>query len=123
LQQPGGDGWHRWDSEIARELRSAYSAIVADLGGEAELSHVKRSLVERFVFLEAVLQGIEHQFALAVQSKNTDKGAAKLEPELIGRSVQAVNSMQGLAKTLGVERRGAANAIDALYSSPASDDA
>ena len=36
-------------TEIARELRAAFDEIVADQGGIEGLSHVRRSLVERFV--------------------------------------------------------------------------
>lgn len=104
-------------TEIARQLKHSYTAIADDLGGEEQLSHVKRSLVERFVFLEAVLQGIERNIAQtrinAVEEVAKDparreelqREAVKAEAELISRWIQAVNSAQGLAKVLGTERR------------------
>jgi hypothetical protein len=94
-------------TEISRLLNGNYQAIVADLGGEAEQSHIKLALVERFTFLEAVLCGIESQIALArtVKGKAGQAAAVKLESELIGKWIQAVNSLTGLAKTLGIERR------------------
>jgi hypothetical protein len=108
-------------TEISRLLHSNYLAIVADLGGESELSHIKLALVERFVFLEAVLCGIESQLAVAraAKAKNDVEAARKVEVELIGRWIQAVNSLTGLAKTLGIERRANNpwNAVDALRAS------
>ena len=92
-------------TEIARQLKASYEQVVSDLGGQSEISHVKNSLVERFIFLEAVLGGIENQLALARTGDVDEEAARKLEAELIGRWVQAVNSLQGLAKVLGVERR------------------
>ena len=61
----------------------------------SELSHVKSSLVERFVFLEATLNRIENEMA----SKPNDVGDA------VGRWIQAVNALTGLAKVLGIERK------------------
>lgn len=92
-------------TEIARQLREHYNAIVDDLGGPSELSHVKHALVERFTFLEAVLGGIESQIAQAQTSGVDPVEARRIVAELTGRWVQAVNSLQGLARALGMERR------------------
>jgi hypothetical protein len=82
-------------TDLAKALQQNYDDIVADVGGMEELSHVKSALVERFCWLEAILQQIEHEMA----NGEIDKS------EAIGRWIQAVNSLSGLAKVLGVERR------------------
>lgn len=68
---------------------------MADLGGENNVSHMKQSLAERFVFLEALLGKIEAEMA-----KNPNG-----TEDLIGKWIQAVNSMTGIAKTLGLDRQ------------------
>lgn len=78
---------------LAKTLRQNYEDIVEDIGGAEDCSHVKSALVERFVWLEGILQTLEHQMA----EGEIDKSLSKW--------VQAVNSLSGLAKVLGVERR------------------
>lgn len=85
-------------TELAKTLRANYDAIVTDIGGAEDVGHVKGSLVERFVWLEAILQTIEHDLV----NGSIDKA------EALGRWIQAVNSLAGLAKVLGVERKAAA---------------
>lgn len=85
-------------TELAKSLRSNYDAIVADIGGTDDVGHIKASLVERFVWLEAILQTIEHELV----NGTIDKA------EALGRWIQAVNSLTGLAKVLGVERKATA---------------
>lgn len=80
---------------IAQELKSAYAEITDDLGGVDTLSHVKRALAEKFCWLEAILRGVELQIA------ESDKTEAA---ELLGRWIQGLNSLTGLAKTLGLKR-------------------
>lgn len=82
-------------TDLARALRTNYEAIVADVGGREDVGHVKSALVERFVWLEAILQTLEHEMATG----KLDKG------EALGRWVQAVNALSGLAKVLGVDRK------------------
>lgn len=81
---------------LSRELHAAYDEITGDLGGVDTLSHVKRSLCERFVWLETFMRGIEVRVGQA-GAEDADK--------LLGRWVQAVNTLTGLARTLGLERR------------------
>jgi len=81
-------------TELAKTLRANYEAIVADIGGPVEVGHVKATLIERFCWLEAILQTLEHEMA----SGKIDKS------EALGKWIQAVNSLSGLAKVLGVER-------------------
>ncbi|WP_168564992.1 hypothetical protein [Crateriforma spongiae] len=79
---------------VAKQLRSNYESIVRDLGGEGAISHVRNAVIERFVFLEALLQDLEQKVI-----------SGELETdEVIGRWVQAMNSLSGLAKTIGLDR-------------------
>ena len=82
-------------TDLARALRANYQEIVDDVGGSAEVGHVKGALIERFCWLEAILQDIEQGMACGELSKT----------DAIGRWIQAVNSMSGLAKVLGIERK------------------
>lgn len=76
-------------------LKSSYDEIVSDLGGLKGLSHVQLCLVERFIFLEFAVRNLELRIA---------KYPKKSE-ELLGKWIQAVNSISGLAKTIGLKRR------------------
>jgi hypothetical protein len=82
-------------TDLAKALRSNYDAVLADVGGREEVGHVKNALLERFVYLEAILQTIEAEMV----SGQTPAA------EALGRWIQAVNSLTGLAKTLGIERK------------------
>ena len=79
---------------MSKTLNRNFDAIVADLGGEDVLSQVKRSMIERFVFLAACLQTWENQIATQ-GTKGTEK--------LLGRWIQATNALTGIAKTLGLK--------------------
>jgi hypothetical protein len=93
-------------TEVAHVLKQRFDCIASDLGGEAELSHFQRSLVERAVFLEAVLQDMEHTLATASKATNGDKAAAKAtSADLIGKWVQATNAYVGLCARLGLKRQ------------------
>jgi hypothetical protein len=95
-------------TDLARALRQNYDDIVADIGGVDELSHIKSVLVERFVWLEAIVQQIEHQLTVGEIDRS----------EAISRWVQALNTLIGLSKVLGIERKSGARggwaAVDAL---------
>src|SRR5262245_26361411 len=93
---PGFVGTLDGRSLLARALRQRFEAIASDLGGEGELSALKVSLLERLVWLEAMLSKIESDLA-----GTTD---AKAVSEILSRWIQAVNSFTGIAKTLGLER-------------------
>jgi hypothetical protein len=82
-------------TEIFQQLKNAYDEITADCGGAENLSHVMLALCERFVFLEFTLQNLEAR--IAANPKGAD--------EFISKWIQACNSVIGLAKTLGLERR------------------
>lgn len=77
---------------VGRDMRGRYAEVCADLGGEGSLSYSQRSLVERALWLE---------FWIAQQERIlADGGEAD-----IGRMTQATNSLLGLYRTLGLERR------------------
>jgi hypothetical protein len=79
---------------LAQRLRDNFATIVQDIGGEAELSHIKASLIERFVHLEALLVQME-----------ADLKRPGAPADIIGKWIQGTNALQGLAKVLGIERR------------------
>ncbi len=87
-----------------RALRRAYAEIVVDTGSE-NASHIKRSLIQRFVWLECICTSLERRFF------DVD---AKEAAELVSRWTSASNALLSLAKVLGVERR--AKALPSLES-------
>ncbi|MBA4411588.1 MAG: hypothetical protein C0397_19495 [Odoribacter sp.] len=82
-------------TENYKTLVSAYNNVMSDLGGEDNLSHVQHSLVERFVFLEFVMKHLEKRI---VQNP-------KKREVILSRWIQGLNSLSGLARTIGLERR------------------
>ncbi len=82
-------------TELAKALRANYESIVTDIGGPEDVGHVKSAMVERFVWLEAVLQTLENEMA----SGASDKAG------VLGKWIQATNSLTGLARLLGIERK------------------
>src|ERR1700693_1855017 len=74
-------------TNLCQRLNAAYQRIIEDAGGQANLSLVKLSLIERFVFLSEMLERWELEI---VQHPNETAAA-------LTRWVQAVNSIQGLA--------------------------
>lgn len=81
-------------TEVYKRLSDSYDAIIADLGGADDLSHLKVSLIERAVFLIACLKTWENQIA------SNPKGSE----HLLSRWIQALNTLQGLTKTIGLDR-------------------
>jgi hypothetical protein len=81
-------------TEVCKMLRAAYDEIAGDLGGEQNLSHVQACICERFVFLEATLRGWEKQII----------ERPKESQMMLSRWIQALNSLCGLAKTIGIVR-------------------
>ena len=77
---------------LAREVRDRLAAVYADLGGEDRLSYLQRSLVKRYVWLELHHEADEARIA-------------KGEVVDVGKHTQRLNSLIGLARTLGIERR------------------
>lgn len=79
---------------VAVDMRQRWQQITDDLGGEATLSYAQRSLVERALWLE-------HWLAVQEQAL----AAGQYEAFDAGRWTQACNALQGILKTLGIERR------------------
>ena len=77
---------------LAQEMRRRYDAFVSDLGGDEVLSYAQRSLVTRALWLELHLQQQEEALASGADFDS-------------GKWVQAVNSLQGVLKSLGLERK------------------
>ena len=91
-------------TDLAARLQSTFDAIVDDLGGADGLGYMRLVLVERATFLTWHLRNIEQQIA----TSDNDK--------LTGSWVQAVNSLTGLFKTLGLGLgRSIQDSISALY--------
>lgn len=81
--------------EITKVLTTAFDEICDDAGGIESLSHTQVSLIERFVFLEHILRKMEVYI-----TNNPKKGN-----QLLSRWIQGLNSLTGLAKAIGLERR------------------
>lgn len=77
---------------VAAEMRARWSQVTDDLGGEASLSYIQKSLVERALWLEWFIAAQERTMA---EGGDVD----------IGRVTQATNTLLGLYRQLGIERR------------------
>ena len=85
-------------------LSSAYERLINDLGGNySALSHAKLALVERFVWLEELIRTME------MRSLRKPSEAA----ELSSRIIQASNSLQGIARQIGLQKLAAVTALKA----------
>jgi hypothetical protein len=79
---------------IAADMRARWQELTDDLGGADRLSYAQKSLVERALWLEHWLAAQEQTLA-----------AGQHEAFDAGRWTQACNALQGILKTLGIERR------------------
>jgi hypothetical protein len=93
-------------SRAAQILRQSFDEITSDLGGVESLSHIQLCLVERFCFLEFLLR--KKELEMAQSNKNGERDKA------MGSWVQSLNSLVGLAKAIGLERR--ARKVESLES-------
>ena len=75
-------------------LRRRYAVLVNDLRGFESLSYQERSLVKRFLNIEALLETNERDLV----EGNKDK-------VVISEYLQATNSLIGLTKVIGIKRR------------------
>jgi hypothetical protein len=82
------DGRSTLSEVIPRRIES----IEADMGGTDSLSYARRSLVRRVVWLEAVVETYEQNLA---KDRTIDLGAY----------TQSINSLLGLFRLLGLERK------------------
>lgn len=78
-------------TRLAQAVRARYAALTDDLGGHDAMSYQRRSLAKRALWQEAVIEQME---AALARGDDVD----------LGRMTQAVNSLQGLYKTLGLDR-------------------
>ena len=79
-------------TSLARTILGRIEAIETDMGGADALSHARRSLIRRVVWLEAVVEHSEQKLAAG---DGID----------LGGHTQAINSLLGLYRLLGLERR------------------
>lgn len=79
-------------TRLSRVIPNRIACIESDLGGSDGLSYARRSLVRRVVWLEAVVETYEQNLA---QDRTIDLGAY----------TQSINSLLGLFRLLGLERR------------------
>lgn len=77
---------------LGRAVSDRFEAIATDCGGRDSLSHVKLGIVKRLVWMECLIEGIELQVAGG-------------EPVDVGVYTQLVNSLLGLSRMLGLERK------------------
>ncbi len=77
---------------IAKAIIERIEAIEGDLGGAESLSHARSSLVRRVVWLEAIIEHSEQKLATG-------------EAIDLGGHTQAINSLLGLYRLIGLERR------------------
>lgn len=77
---------------LGRAVADRFQAVIADLGGEDNLTTVKRSLCRRFTWFEVMLEGMECRMAAGEQID-------------IGAWTQLTNSWLGIARMLGLERK------------------
>ncbi len=79
-------------TKVARVIMQRIAALTSDAGGEDSLSHAKLSLIRRAAFLEAICES--HEIKLA--------GGQEID---VGAYTQSLNSMLGLYRLLGIERK------------------
>jgi hypothetical protein len=79
-------------TKVWRVATEREAALISDAGGAETLSHSKRSLIRRAVFLELLAETQEMRFTAG-------------EPLDIGAYTQAFNSMLGAYRLLGLDRR------------------
>ena len=76
-------------------LATNYNDIISDLGGDC--SKVKLSLIERFVFAQQYLRQLERKI---IKCKK-----AKLKAKYMRRWGYHVNSLLGLSKKIGLDKK------------------
>ena len=79
-------------TRLAQAVHRRYETLAADLGGLDALSYQQRSICKRAIWMEAI---IEQQEAALARGEEVDQG----------KLTQAVNTLIGLLKTLGLERK------------------
>lgn len=78
-------------TSIGRQLVARYASLVDDLGGEAQLSYIQKSLCTRYLWLEYRVSQMEQAMG---------EGKADFDQ---GQWTQAINALQGLGNKLGLK--------------------
>jgi hypothetical protein len=88
------DWLERFDrrTKVWRAATEREAALLADAGGGDGLSHARRSLIRRAVFLELLVETQEIRFTSG-------------EAVDVGSITQALNSLLGVYRLLGLERK------------------
>lgn len=81
-------------TQLGQRIYDHFSAIIADLGGFRVVSHTKIALVERFVFMIAVME--QHEDAMLRDRKVSEEQGAKF--------TQMANAIVGLSRLIGLEK-------------------
>ncbi|WFM71822.1 hypothetical protein [Halomonas sp. CKK8] len=79
-------------TRVAQIVNERLYALEQDLGGHERLSYQRRSLAKRAVWMEAI---IEKQEAALARDQEVD----------LGKLAQAVNTLMGILRTLGLDRQ------------------
>lgn len=79
-------------TSIAKAICGRIETIESDMGGAESLSHARRSLIRRTVWLEAIIEHSEQKLAAG-------------EGIDLGGHIQAINTLIGLCRLIGLERR------------------
>jgi len=79
-------------TRLAQAVNERLGILVSDLGGIDQLSYQQQSLCKRAIWMEAI---IEQQESALSRGEDIEQG----------RLTQAVNTLIGLLKTLGLERQ------------------
>lgn len=82
---------------IFQHLNDGYMEILDDLGGEENCSHIKTSLVEKYVWLEFMMKHLESRIAKRVS-------IGKSSTKLFNNWLYASQRLGTLAHRLGIER-------------------
>jgi hypothetical protein len=79
-------------TKVARAVLERIEALEEDAGGADNLGHARRSLIRRAVWIEALCEGNELRVAAGEQVD-------------IGALTQLTNSLLGIYRSLGLERK------------------
>jgi hypothetical protein len=91
---------------LFKRLETTYNELCQDCGGWSRMPLTHRALAERFAYLL--------EFTRKIELKLVDDPTA--ESDLLGKWIQSVNSMMGLSRMLGQDKKADQDWIDgALY--------
>jgi hypothetical protein len=79
-------------TKVARAVLDRIACLESDAGGEAAITHAKRSLIRRAAFIEALCEGQELKL---IRGQEIDAGAL----------TQLTNTLLGIYRLLGLDRK------------------